>query len=475
VDATDDLIERLAEQQVTLEEIRERSGVSQGSLTHHFGSRDGLVAAAHVARYARTCAADAAFLGRYAGSLSTQEQFTRTIFAHIGELLSDERRAVRWMRMSAIAAALGDEELTAALSDAYTTLADSLTAYTEEARRSGLLQEDADPRTIALLLSMHGQGLVLDDLVDNDVPPEAWNHLMVRFVACFLTPSAASALEGQETDNFGDLWRAEIFGGPGRVPREVGDRLGILRGSTPDLASATDGMCDVLQVRALLERAERSDGSSTSVRPVAASNELREGLIDAGVVALRAAGETGVDVNVLRREAGVSPQSFHRMFGSRDVFLRELRVRLEVSRSARSVARFAGLVATASDATEMQRLLERDAIFMQEEASRVAMWQRIETLAATRTDPELRGPLARVQRATRDLLIEQVCLAQTRGLVDADQPARAIARLLDGTVFWHIFYGLDANRPPREVWIAMLRRIAAFVSPDRDPDRSPDR
>jgi hypothetical protein len=152
------------------------------------------------------------------GAFSTVEQFTSTMLAHIGEVLSEERRAVRWVRMSAIAAALGDAELTASLSAAYTVLTDGLTMYAEEAHRSGILQPDADARTIALLLSMHAQGLVLDDLVGDDVPPEAWHHLMVQFVATFLTPGAATVLEDQEAATFGDLWRAEVFGRPGRLP-----------------------------------------------------------------------------------------------------------------------------------------------------------------------------------------------------------------------------------------------------------------
>jgi hypothetical protein len=320
---------------------------------------------------------------------------------------------------------------------------------------------------------MHAQGLVLDDLVDADVPPESWNHLMVRFVSAFLTPSAADALEGQELASFGDLWRAEVFGDPGRLPREVRDRIDALCGAVPDRSAA--GMSDVAQVRALLERAERDGRNGSATRPGTPNRALRDQVLAAGMLALRTQGEVGVDVATLRRDGDLSPQSFHRMFGSREAFVRELRIHLEISRSANSIARFAGLVADSTGPSEMRQALERDGVFMQEEASRAAMWQRIETLDATRTDPELRSSLARVQRATRDLLIEQVCLAQSRGLMDPELPARSVARLLDGTVFWHVFYGLDARRPPRDAWIGMLRRIARLLSPDlRRADRATD-
>jgi AcrR family transcriptional regulator len=476
IDATIDLLDRLPEHQVTLEAIRERSGVSQGSLTHHFGGRDGLVATSHVARYERCCDADATFLGRYAGALDAAETFAATMLVHIEEMLSAERREVRWIRMSAIAAAFGDADLTATLRTTYTKLADGLTAYAEEARRNGLVLPDTDARTLALLLSMHAQGIVLDDLVEQEVPVEAWNHMMVRFVASFLAPAAVEVLVAQAEARFGNLWRAEVFGGPGRVPSEVAARLDVLRSRGAARAERSAGPEDVHDLRRLLEQAERG-GDPSRARQVrsSATGTLQMRAFTAGIAMLREHGGEGVDVNAIRAELALSPQAFHRMFGSREAFVRELRIRLEIARSAHSTARFAKLVADATSPAEMRTALETGAIRMQEEASRAAMWQRIETLAASRTDVELRISLARIQGATRDLLIEQVCLAQSRGLIDPELPGRSVARLLDGTVFWHVFHGLDLRAPSREGWIHMLERIAALLSPDLSPDVSPGR
>lgn len=185
------------------------------------------------------------------------------------------------------------------------------------------------------------------------------------------------------------------------------------------------------------------------------------------LAALREHGERGIDVPALRRASGLSPQAFHRLFGTREALVREARIRLEVARATNSSARFAGLVARSATPTDMRSALDLGGSQMAEAGPRRAMWQRIETLAATRTDAELGTALARVQRVTRDLLIEQVCLAQGRGLIDPELPSRGVARLLDATAFWHVFHGLDANRPASEQWSAMLGRIAALISPDR--------
>jgi AcrR family transcriptional regulator len=467
IDATVELLEQLAEQQVTLDAIRRRSGVSQGSLTHHFASRDGLVATAQVERYSRACAADEAFLGRFAGRLDGPEPFASTLIGHITAMLTPERREVRWIRMSAIAAAIGDAALAQTLSSRYSSLIDRVSEHVEEGARHHLLLPDVDTRTVALLLSMQAQGLVLDDLVGHDVPEDAWNRMMVRFVACFLAPAAAEELERLERAQLGDLWRAEVFGDPGRVPSGVVERLGELRRTVGD--AGTEAMTEPSRVRALLVHAEQGQVTPGARRTTRSTSEARDQLLRATMTNLRAHGRALLDISGLREATGITPQAFHRMYGNQDTLVREARIELELSRAAHSTARFARIVQESSDPAEFRSALERDALWMADDASRSAMWQRIETLAASRNDAELRASLARVQRTGRDLLIEQVCLAQTRGLIDPELPSRGVARFLDGTVFWHVFHGLDDRRPSREDWTAMLRRIALLLSPDRTP------
>lgn len=472
IDATVGLLEQFPVEEVTFRQIRERSGISQGSLTHHFGGREGLIAAAHVARYEHSCAADAVFLSRYSGALSITTPFATAMVDHISEMRSDERREVRWIRMSAIGAAFGNDDLASTLSVSYTALVDQLALYGEEAQRNGVTQPDADPRTIALLLSMHAQGLVLDDLIGQDVPEAAWHHMMVRFVASFLTPEGVRVLEAEADARFGGMWRAEVFGPPGRVPVEVADRLEALRGALrnshvgveTDPAFGVAHMGDISKVRPLLEQAERM-GRSTLQR-AAVNDGAAESMMTLGMAALRQRGAAGIDVRALRETAGLSAASFHRTFGSREGYVRSLRVRLEIARAAHGTVRFAATIAAARRPADMRAALEASAVSVSDEVSRAAMWQRIETLAAAGTDEALRASLARVQRATRDLLIEQICFAQTRGLFDPELPARSVARLLDGAVFWHVFHGLDGRRPDRAQWLGTLRRIATLLSPD---------
>jgi AcrR family transcriptional regulator len=468
IDATAELLERLPEHQVTLEVIRERSGVSQGSLSHHFANREGLIAAAQVERYARSCAADEQFFSRLDGPLDATE-FAYAMLANIDDMLSPPRRAVRWLRMSAISSAFGDDELVATLGTRYTALIDQLARYVRTAHANDVVLPEADPRSLALLISMLAQGLVLDDLMEQDVQLAGWNHLMVCVVKTFLTPGARAELERLEAERYGDLWRADVFGRPGRVPADVADRLSALR----ERAGVADtGATDHRTVRMLLEAAEQGIVGTRGPRISTASSAAREQLVRAAVAAVRTRGATGIDLADLRATTALTPQAFHRLVGTRESLVREARLELEISRSSRSVARFASIVATSRTAEEMRAGLIGDALWMADDASRTSMRQRIETLSATRTDPELRTSLARVQRATRDLLIEQVCIAQSRGLMVAELPSVSAARFLDGTVFWHVFLDLDAKAPARQDWTGILERIAGMLCADPVTERT---
>jgi len=194
VQATIELLEELPTESVTLREIRTRSGVSNGSLSHHFGSREGLIAAAQVERYARTCREDAAFLSRLREGAAGAQSMADAALSLIAEMRTPERHHVRWVRMAAVAAAFGDDALDGALAQAFTALIDATTESLAAAQGNGLIDAGVDPRSAALLAAIHTQGLVLDDLMGEELPVGEWGALNLGIIATFLTGPTTAVL-----------------------------------------------------------------------------------------------------------------------------------------------------------------------------------------------------------------------------------------------------------------------------------------
>lgn len=459
VEATAELLDRLPENKVTLEAIRKRSGVSQGSLSYHFGTRDGLIAAAQVERYVRSCAADAAFLARLEGSMTSPGSFAQVMLGLLDDIFTTERREARWIRIAAVASGFGDDDLLVSLRHCYTALTDRITAIVLEARDNAIMHADTDPRTMAGLLSMQPQGLVLDDLAGDEGSSSGWQYFHARFVGCFMPEPAAAILADAAREVHGDLWRAEVVGPPGRVPDAVAGRLAELRTAT---ATTVEDMVDRDRVRMLFDGHALHDPSSPT--PPAGPAQL----LELAIVHVRVHGARGLDVEQLRVRSGVTANgTFHRYFAGHGGVLRSARHTIEIERAASSVSRFARLVTAADGPTGFRAGLEAWSAAMIDPERRRTLFQRAETIAAARTDAELREWLGATQRVCRDLMIEQVAVAQGRGLIDHSLPTAAVARFLDGVVWWHLFHELDERRSGRDEWVGMLRRIASLLSPAR--------
>jgi AcrR family transcriptional regulator len=167
-------LERGGEGAVRIEEITVRSGVSVGSIYHHFGDRDGVIAAAQLRRFAQYVETEIAALSQVVRQASDRAGFRRALLQLARGSHTALRRDVRWARIAVLASTVGRDELRDDVADLQTRLADEFQAHVAQGQARGFFRSDLDPRAIAAFVEAWTLGLGLNDLDRRGVSEEAW-------------------------------------------------------------------------------------------------------------------------------------------------------------------------------------------------------------------------------------------------------------------------------------------------------------
>jgi AcrR family transcriptional regulator len=167
-------LERGGEAAVRIDEIHLRSGVSIGSIYHHFGDRDGVIAAAQLRRFSRYAEAEIASLADVVREARDREQFRRALLQLAKGSHSALRRGVRWGRLAVMASTVGRDDLRDDVAHLQTRLTDGFQAHVAQGQARGFFRGDLDARAIAAFVEAWTLGLALNDLDDREVPEAAW-------------------------------------------------------------------------------------------------------------------------------------------------------------------------------------------------------------------------------------------------------------------------------------------------------------
>jgi AcrR family transcriptional regulator len=431
LDVTRDLLEEQGEQGVRLDEVQRRSGVSSGSIYHHFGDRDGLIAAAQVDRFDRVVRDDAAGLVDTLFGAATRGDpniYLEAVRRQSATVVLPERTRIRWARVTALSSAWQRRDLFTALGASFSVLIDALTEGARRLQSLGVMHDGLDPRAVAIFSQIHSLGLLLNDLDPDPVTNEEWVGLMQHMMV-----SLSPTLHG--------------------LPAQDLERLAEVTEERRQQAQVEVEGFEFPRRRAPAEGRTRND-------------ERFDAIIDLAAAAMRRGGAAEVRIDDIRTAVGVSAGWFHRRFGDRDGLLDVTRIVLFTRLVEGDVALLESLVEQASDPMQFAEALRRALLFAgaNDELS-ASRWHRVEALAASVGSPALRHELGRTIGELGDRVEQVVRRAQEKGLLQPDLPARSLAHFLSSYPFGFLFVELDAGRVGLEEWAALLTRILASLQP----------
>lgn len=180
------LLDKKAADQITSEEVLHLSGISRGSMYHHFEDFEDLVDTALVKRFGRYIAETNA--GFVALSVTVHNgKDLRAALTRMTRAVHDPARAqYRFDRIRTFARATEHPRLREKLAEEQDSLTDTMETHIARWQERGFVVKEMHPRTIAVAIQAIVIGRIVDEIADKHVDPENWLGLMDRILGIFL-------------------------------------------------------------------------------------------------------------------------------------------------------------------------------------------------------------------------------------------------------------------------------------------------
>jgi AcrR family transcriptional regulator len=182
IETTAELLEKAFPQDIQVDEILEKSGISKGSLYHHFEDLGELLEAAQVFRYSAWVDRSIGLIVPVLSGAKNRDDVIEGLRILTKYTQSSEYRATRFLR----ARTLANSEISTRFTKALGAEQDRLTAALEdliaEAKNKGLFRDHLDNRVIAVFIQSYTLGKIVDDIVPTPVSQEKWDEFILEML-----------------------------------------------------------------------------------------------------------------------------------------------------------------------------------------------------------------------------------------------------------------------------------------------------
>lgn len=171
-------------------DVADRAGVAPGLINHHFGSRDGLVAAAQAERYAGVVGMELDLFRSIFIAGDSREATIASLHDVFIAAASRDLAAVRLSRASALGSAHGRPDLEEVLSRTTVELIDRAAEVFALGQETGIIRRDVDPRAAASVVLSLTWGFGVIDFDTRCTSPEETSRVVLLLVDSLLAPEA---------------------------------------------------------------------------------------------------------------------------------------------------------------------------------------------------------------------------------------------------------------------------------------------
>ena len=183
------MLESKKPSEILADELLESSGVSKGSMYHHFEDLQELVETAQIYRYSKWIDASIDFLTSYVAKARTQEELRNALQILTEQTQADERKGARAERAQALAACMYNPRMAKQMGAETQRLTDAIADVTEEVKNKGLFRADVNAKVLATFIQAYTLGKLVNDYNPAGVGESEWNDFIMNIVdRTFMAP-----------------------------------------------------------------------------------------------------------------------------------------------------------------------------------------------------------------------------------------------------------------------------------------------
>lgn len=189
VETVVELLETKKPNEILAEEVLEISGVSKGSMYHHFEDLQELVETAQLVRYSKWIDLSIEFMTKYVLGASNKENFVESLRKLTELTQASDRKGARAERARALAACFDNPRMAKAMGAETQRHTDALADIIQEVQHRGFIRPDVDPKAIAVFIQSYTLGKMVNDYNPTGVDDQTWVELISTMaVRTFVTP-----------------------------------------------------------------------------------------------------------------------------------------------------------------------------------------------------------------------------------------------------------------------------------------------
>ena len=180
IQATSDLMDLHAIEDISASMILERAGASKSSMYHFFEDFGDLLDETYVVRFGENVRVSIVVIEKIIARSTTKEEFFVALDRLTASTQDRGLASLRFSRARELARSERNEKFQKSLGKLQQQLTDSLTSAFQTAQDKGFLNKDFEARTGAVFIQAYTLGRIVDDITENQMNDADWQKLIGR-------------------------------------------------------------------------------------------------------------------------------------------------------------------------------------------------------------------------------------------------------------------------------------------------------